>query len=180
MRVRVQIFTPTVTRFVRRYFVTQGVCHSGRVSHPSAFLPRDLLYWEPGDRAVHDEGPPLDGPQPGGGERPDERRAVDVEARGVRRRAGPVRGHAGVEAAVLHPRRADVEVRYDVAVDGHVLPDQVPEKAGGKSYFAFGQQSVHPPSMGRESDGSDKRCSETDDHACKFPLHFRLYFPSPI
>ena len=74
----------------------------------------------------------------------------------MRRRAGPVRGHAGVEAAVLHPRRADVEVGYDVAVDGHVLPDQVPEKAGGKSYFAFGQQSVHPPSMGRESDGSGK------------------------
>ena len=24
--------TPTVTRFVWRYFVTQGVCHSGRVT----------------------------------------------------------------------------------------------------------------------------------------------------
>ena len=93
-----------------------------------AFLPGDLLYGEPGDRTVHDEGPPLDGLQAGRGKRPDERGAVEVEARGVRRRASPVHGHAGVEAAVLHLRDADVEVGYDVAVDRHVLPDQVPEK----------------------------------------------------
>ena len=94
-----------------------------------AFLPGNLLYGEPGDRTVHDEGPPLDGLQAGRGKRPDERGAVEVEARGVRRRAGSVHRHAGVEAAVLHFRDADVEMGYDVAVDRHVLPDQIPEKS---------------------------------------------------
>ena len=36
----VQIFTPRVTRFVRRYFVTQGVCYSGRVTRVTGRVTR--------------------------------------------------------------------------------------------------------------------------------------------